>query len=263
MQAMELARNLAAQFARVPGVRAVGVGGSLASGAGDPDSDVDLYVFADPLPTPQQRAAVMAATGGSLRADLDLSYWDAGDEWIHPSGIEVDIVLWTPAWIAARLRSVLVEHRAEIGYTTCFWHTMRGLVPLADDGWLAALQAFADRPYPEELAHNIVARNHPLLREIIPAYANQLAKAVGRGDAVSVNHRLGALLASYFDIVFAANRVPHPGEKRLIAQAQRLCASLPERFSDDLESVLAADSPQVLARVEALLDHLDAWLAAA
>ena len=259
---MELAEGLAAEFARLPGVRAVGVGGSLATGAADDGSDIDLYVFADPVPAPAQRRAVMAATGGAIRADLDLSYWDPGDEWIHPSGIEVDIVLWTPAWVTGRMRSVLVEHRAELGYTTCFWHTMRSLVPLADDGWLASLRAWVDVPYPEQLARNIVARNHPLLRGSIPAYSNQLAKAVARGDAVSVNHRLAALLASYFDIVFAANRVPHPGEKRLVAQARRSCASLPERFEDDLATVLAADSGQVLARVEALLDHLDAWLAA-
>lgn len=60
-------------------------------------------------------------------------------------------------------------------------------------------------PTAELRGRTIVALNHPVLRDVIPSYYAQIEKAVGRGDLVSVNHRLAALLASYFDTVFAVN----------------------------------------------------------
>ena len=47
-----------------------------------------------------------------------------------------------------------------------------------------------------------------------------------------------ALVASYFDILFAFNRMSHPGEKRLIEQAARLCPRLPRNMAAQMESVL-------------------------
>jgi hypothetical protein len=102
-----------------------------------------------------------------------------------------------------------------------------------------------------------------VLRAVIPSYLRQVEKALWRGDLVSVNHRLAALLASYFDIVFAYNRVLHPGEKRLVEQAGRLCPRLPVDMVDDVHAALRAagdGSPDLLARLNRLLDRLDALL---
>jgi hypothetical protein len=83
---------------------------------------------------------------------------------------------------------------------------------------------------------------------------------------VSVQHRITVLLASYFDILFAANALPHPGDKALLPFALTHCAKQPSGMKNDVESLLAtvpfpADS-QILERVHALLDRLDALLAA-
>lgn len=264
--ARPLAARAVARFAALPAVVAVALGGSAATGAADAVSDIDLYVYTRSDVPLADREALVAALGGASRADLGLTYWGAGDEWIDAAtGIEMDATYFDADWMAAQLRRVLVDHRPSEGYTTCFWHTIRHSRPLHDPtGWFAALQATARAPYPEPLRQAIIAYNHPLLRGIIPSYYVQVAKAVERGDAVSVNHRLAALLASYFDILFAANRVPHPGEKRLVERALALCPNLPEGFAGDVAAVLVAGgsaSPETLAHLTRLLDRLDAWLA--
>lgn len=259
---LELAQRVAAQFAARPEVVAVALGGSMAAGASDPRSDIDLYVYTErdiPLPA---RAAVVEATGGASGADLGLTYWGPGDEWYHaPSGIEVDIVYFGAAWMEGELRRVLVDGRPSLGYTTCFAHTIAASRPFHDPrGWLTAQQALCAQPYPESLREAIIAHNRAVLRGIIPSYRGQVEKAIGRGDAVSANHRIAALLASYFDILFAFNRVYHPGEKRLIEKARALCPRLPVGMEGDLAALLAqsgAPSPTLLSHLDRLLDRLD------
>ena len=90
-------------------------------------------------------------------------------------------------------------------------------------------------PYPPKLRENILARSWKLLHGSMPAYDAQLAKAVKRGDLVSVNHRAAGFLETYFDFLFALNETTHPGEKRLIQLCRERCALLPDRFEENLE----------------------------
>ncbi|HNT53908.1 MAG TPA: DUF4037 domain-containing protein [Anaerolineaceae bacterium] len=258
-----LARKLADCFASLSQVAAIGLGGSQTGGVPDAASDIDLYVFtrgeAIPLTV---RQAVLEQTGGASRADLGLDYWGPGDEWYdRATGIEVDLVYFDADWMQQQINRVLMDHQPSLGYTTCFWQTCRQIQIFHDPhGWLGALQAFARQDYPEALRRNIINLNQPVLRQIIPSYHHQIAKAVQRGDWVSINHRLAALLASYFDIIFAVNRVPHPGEKRLIAHATATCRRLPVDMAADIEVVLAAAAhpdPDFLAHLDRLLDRLD------
>ena len=69
---------------------------------------------------------------------------------------------------------------------------------------------------------------------------DQIKKAVQRGDLVSVNHRVAAFLASYFDILFALNRVLHPGEKRLLDLAETLCSQRPVDLHEQITRLLNA-----------------------
>jgi hypothetical protein len=148
-----------------------------------------------------------------------------------------------------------------VGYSTAHWHTIRGLRPLFDrSGRLARMQALSREPYPEPLRVNIIEKNYPLLREVIPSYLHQAEKAVRRGDRVSTNHRVAAFLASYFDIVFAYNGMLHPGEKRLIESAERLCPVLPPNLRRDVESALESAgtaSPRLVEDLNRLVDGLD------
>jgi hypothetical protein len=263
---MVLAARLASLYSRFPQVEAAAVSGSLTSGTpADASSDIDLYVYTTAAIPLEQREELVRAAGGASRADMNLDYWDLGDEWFHAgSGIEVDVMYWDTGWVEEALRQVVFEHRASLGYTTAHWHTVQNSKPLFDRrGWFAGLQTQMRIDYPENLRRNILSRNHRVLRRVIPAYFHQVDKAAARGDLVSVNHRVASLLASYFDIIFAANRVLHPGEKRLLEQAERLCPNLPRAMRKQVESVLlAAGMPggAVTGHLRLLLDDLDAWL---
>ncbi|NJM23015.1 MAG: DUF4037 domain-containing protein [Richelia sp. SM1_7_0] len=92
------------------------------------------------------------------------------------------------------------------------------------------LKTRANQPYPEGLRQAIVAKNYPILRQNISSYMHQIELAVLRRDFVSINHRVAALLASYFDIIFAINYVAHPGEKRQVEYVLKLCSKLPHNL---------------------------------
>lgn len=259
---MSLARTVAALYAELPAVTAVVVAGSLAAGVADDQSDIDLYVYSlAELPLDDRRRI---AQQGSIRADVDNRFWEPGDEWIdRHSGIKIDVTFRHPAWIEAQLERVLVQHQASTGYSTCFWHNVLTSQPLFDrDGGYARLQARARQPYPEALRQAVIRKNYPLLRQKLSAYAHQLESAVRRDDRVSINHRVGALLASYFDILFALNRLPHPGEKRLVQLVEERCRLRPPAMRADVERLLHAEGADVLLAVDALADGVDIILAA-
>jgi len=178
----------------------------------------------------------------------------------------VDLMYWTPAWIEQQLARVLDRHEASVGYSTCFWHTVRESLPLFDrDGWFEWLQARANCPYPRGLRTAIVAKNFPLLRETPFSFVHQIETAVGRDDPLTVQHRSAALLGSYFDVLFALNEVPHPGEKRLVQHARDRCAIVPTEFEGSLSRFLrtAGSVPpdaEVVSAAQALLDGLDRLL---
>jgi hypothetical protein len=266
--AEQKATELAQHFAALPQVVAVALGGSYSSAAADDGSDIDLYVYTSATITPDEQAALIERSGGATWAELDLPYWGGVNMWRDAaSGITVDCMYFGAAWIEEQVARVMDAHEPSMGYSTCFCRTVAQSRVLHDPrGWYGALQARCTAPYPDELRRKVITHNHPLLRTIMSSYQYQIERAVERGDLVSVNHRLAALLASYFDILFALNRVLHPGEKRLLAFARRECALLPACLEEDVNTLLAASGTapgDVVAHLARLLDRLDALLAKA
>ncbi len=263
--ALKLARRLAELFANLPEVEAVALAGSLTGGLIDQASDIDLYVYTTSEIPLQARMAIVEKTGAT-QADMDLRFWDLGDEWYDAEiGLEVDIIYWDTGWITGQIDRALVEYQANVGYSTCFWYTVRNSQILADKrGWLHALKEKCAAPYPEALRQAVIAKNWPVLRQVIPSYLHQIEKAIKRNDLVSVNHRVAALLASYFDVLFALNRLPNPGEKQLLAKAAAQCEKTPPAMAAQVESVLrAASTPtqDLVAEINALIDGLEQLLA--
>lgn len=249
----------AERFAAFDEVEAVALGGSWRTGSADDRSDVDLEVYCRTTPSMEARRRLIEP--GALRTEVGNEFFGPGDEWVYGDRQVVDVAYWTPAFIEGQLDRVLVRHEPSLGYSTAFWATARDSRALFDrSGWFAAMQERARSPYPEPLRRAIVAHNHPMLRAKLHSYRDQIAAAVQRDDAVSVQHRSAALLASWFDIVFALDRVLHPGEKRQVALMRRWCPSRPAGAEEQVGALVAASGaadPLVLRRVDALLDALD------
>lgn len=262
--AQALIEEITGEFAKLPEVIAVVLSGSQGSEFSDDGSDLDLYVYAEHEP-PQAWRADLARKFGE-RASIGNDFWEPGDEWVAlRTGSVVDIMYRSPVWIEQQLDRVLLRHQASVGYSTCFVYNVLHSKTLYDRGkWFAALRAKAEQPYPEPLRRAIVAKNHPILRSTLSSYEHQIAMALERNDRLSVNHRITAMLASYFDILFAINRLFHPGEKRLVAYALAKCPKHPPGFETqvyELLSAIAQTGPSnVHGRVHDLLDGLDALL---
>ena len=133
------------------------------------------------------------------------------------------------------------------------------------DGRLARIKERFSVPYPRQLKENIMARGWQLLHTAMPAYDGQIAKAVKRGDLVSVNHRTAGFLETYFDLLFAMNELTHPGEKRLIQICRERCRRLPAQCEEHLER-LFGDLYQAPGRVAediaaiiSELEQVDPW----
>jgi predicted nucleotidyltransferase len=237
--ARDLALRLADAYAAIATVETVVLSGSQTSGLGDGASDIDLYVYSRSPISLEERTRVAT---GARRAEIGNAFWEPGDEWVDgPTGISIDVMFRDCRWIEEQLDRVLKHHQASIGYSTCFWYNVLHSESLFDRyGWFGQLQERARVPYPEELRAAIIAKNLPLLRHNMSSYIHQMELAIQRGDLVSLNHRCAVLLASYFDVLFALNRQPHPGEKRLVKFAEQLCSKRPANFRERIEELLAA-----------------------
>jgi hypothetical protein len=224
-----LLRTMAEQGA----IEAATLTGSLTTGFATPGSDIGRFTFdwgALAKRHADERSLVVIGQPGIPNNDI----WRLeGAGWI-------DITWWTCQWARDELDRRLVECLAQAGYTTCFWRSIRDGIPLFERSeWHRDLQARARAPYPEALRSRIVDLNGALLGEENPfSYLNQMRSAFGEKDSVATQHRTAAWLGSYFDLIFAGNRVRHPGERRLIAFAERECACLPEALGADVRALV-------------------------
>jgi hypothetical protein len=155
-------------------------------------------------------------------------------------------------------------HHASIGYSTAFIHNLKTSIILHDsDGRFARIQKQLDTPCPKELVKAIIAKNYPLLRsKLMASYYEQIGHALLRNDLVSQAHRTSALLASYFDILFAINGQTHPGEKQLVSWAMKTCSILPESFEATIAARVVEHIGQkdLLLHIDPLLNGLDSVL---
>lgn len=245
------------EFSQIPSVKAIALSGSTTSGTADEDSDFDVYIYTEKEIPVDLRACISEKY--ACGQELDNKYWETGDEMIlNDSGKGLDIMYRSPEWIEGVVKGVYDEKIAWLGYTTAFLHNIAASEILYDkDGWFSGLKKKVTSGYPEDLAKNIIKKNMILLKDKkYASFYDQIKNALKRNDYISVNHRLTAFLASYFDVLFAINRVYHPGEKRLIVYAKTLCKKLPENFEEDFSKLFSSKDDEILEVLSSLASNL-------
>lgn len=219
-------------------VEAIALGGSRSGENYDEKSDYDVYLYVTAPIDEDVRRGILQNFCKYM--EIGNHYWEMEDNCTLNNGIDIDILYRDMDFICNEIANGVERFNAHNGYTTCLWHNLRTCKIICDkSGRLAAAKKRFDVPYPDKLRENIITRNMNLLSGTMPAYDTQVAKAVSRGDKVSVTHRTAAFLESYFDVIFALNRQTHPGEKRLMSLARKNCEILPANFEENINQLFA------------------------
>lgn len=247
------------EFAKLPEVEAIALGGSRAGDNYDEKSDYDLYIYCARIPHESIRRQILEKCCEYM--EIGNAFWELEDDCTLKDGVDIDILYRDIEDFSGTIRSVVEGHTAYNGYTTCMWHNLLHSRILYDKGGkLERLQNKYRIPYPEELRENIIQKNLRLLRGNLPSYDIQIKKAIARGDMVSVNHRTAAFLESYFDIIFALNKMTHPGEKRMVQYAEEHAEILPDDFGDNLNLLLQnlfTDSDRAVQILGEMIEKLE------
>lgn len=228
--------NLFEELSRLPQVEAIALGGSRSGEVYDKLSDYDVYIYVTEDIDEALRKQIL--TNYCNHIEIGNSFWEYEDNCTLKNGVDIDILYRNLDSFTDDVASVAEQCLARNGYTTCMWHNLLTCKIIYDKcGRLGVAKKRFDIPYPEQLRKNIIDRNFRLLCNAMPAYSVQIEKAIKRGDSVAVNHRVAAFIESYFDIIFAVNRLTHPGEKRLVQLCEKNCKILPEDFAKNLNNL--------------------------
>ncbi len=235
------------EFIKFPQVQAAALGGSNRADTADLSSDIDIYIFINKEIPVNNRLEIIKKYSSKYEAGGN--YFGPGDEFYADTmNRQLDIMYFDKNWIESEIERVWINHKPSNGYSTCFLFTIKNCEILYDKNkWLEYIRKQLNTHYPEDLKKNIIKRNLMLLKDKpFASYYEQIEKALTRKDFNSVNHRISAFMASYFDIIFAFNELLHPGEKKLVKYSKENCRVLPENFEENINNLFVQPNPDTL-----------------
>ena len=179
---------------------------------------------------------------------------------LRNSTVQVVISYLTVDKLENNLINVVEKYEAAEGDTTYLWKKVKNAFVAYDrNNVFKTLQDKYNVDYPDKLKLNIINKNYHLLKNSFFSYYNQIGKAISRGDIEGLNNKINKFLGSYFDIIFALNKVKHPGGKKVIDIINTKCHKKPVNIDENidglLESVTACDD-SILEKIDNIIDEL-------
>ncbi len=249
---MQFNQHILDQFSNLKEVEAIVLGGSLASGKADLSSDIDLYIYVNERINPELRKNILKPY--CLTMEIANQYWEEEDDVILNDGTVLEIIYRDLKSFVHGINRVAYEHIPSNAYTTCMWYSLLHSKVLYEQNQVySKIQKRYDFSYPDRLTKRIITHGMPLLTGTIPSFDKQIIKAYHRGDFVSVNHRITEFLATYFDILFAINKMLHPGEKRMVEHLKN-GKFLPYQFEEHMTQLLNYSKQPI--SIEITLKHI-------
>jgi predicted nucleotidyltransferase len=228
-----LLERVSAALAAVPGVVAVALGGSRATGAEHAASDTDIGLYFSEGAGLDVKRLLEAAKG--LDDDSDAARvtevggwgpWIVGGGWLTIAGKKVDL-LYRPLESVERVISDCREGRVSMdyqpghphGFCSAIWMGEVALCRALSDseGAIAALKAMT-APYPEALREALIRR---FQWEILFSIENAQT-ALPKGDETYIAGCAFRSLACAAEVLFAFNRLYLVNEKGALVAAARL-----------------------------------------
>ena len=256
MEAINILKEFSDEAIKTNDIDAIVLSGSKTSLINDEMSDYDIYVYSKEKINIETRKNF--AEKYSSYCELGNDYFEYGDELIIEN-ICFDFMYRDLSFVENEINYIWKNCNSKIGYTTAFLYNIKNSKIIYDkDFKFKSLKEELNKEYPNKLKENIINKNLAVMKDKkCASFFEQLEKAIKRKDIISVNHRITAILSSYFDILFALNKELHPGEKKLIKYAHKLCKLLPENFDNDIENIINSKlNKNILDNVDKLIENL-------
>ena len=255
--------QLVNEYKKFDEVLSITLTGSGASGKNDFFYDIDIEVILKAEIDANRRSKALKKFSDTIET-ISGKYGEKDIFILRNSTTEIDVSYYTLDTLKDNLFDVIDNCKASVGYTTCLWKVVSGAFIAYDkENTFKNLQKKYRVAYPQKLKLNIVDKNYYLLRDSISSYYNQIDKAIRTGDLISVSYKVCKFLDSYFDVVFAVNEMPHPGDKRLVSIINSRCKKIPRFLTEGVNRLIENSckcDKEILKNMDDIVDDLKEFL---